>query len=79
MYGAPIRISVLCILKLMSRKQTNIQLKMRPKNIHVSNGNYEVNIFLEEELAITLPVCYNSYVEAELAAREFVLEKLRSE
>jgi hypothetical protein len=52
---------------------------MRPKNIHVSNGNYEVNIFLEEELAITLPVCYNSYVEAELAAREFVLEKLRSE
>ena len=57
----------------------DIQLNIKPKKIQVSSGQYDVNIFLEEELAITLPVCYNSYTDAESAARDFILEKLRSE
>lgn len=61
------------------KPQINIQLNVRLKNIHVSKGDYEVNIFLEERLAITLPLCYNSYTDAENAAKEYILEKLRSE
>ena len=56
--------------------QINLELSMRPRRVQVSNESYEVNIFFEETLAKTLDVCYNTYQEAEDAAREYIMEKL---
>ncbi len=42
----------------------HIQISCKPQKIQVSNGNYTVSIFLDDELVSVLPLCYNSYDEA---------------
>lgn len=42
----------------------HIQVSCKPRKIQVANGNYQVSIFLDDELVSVLPLCYNSYDEA---------------
>ena len=40
------------------------------------SGPQEVCVYFEGELAFKLPVCYNDYMEAEQAVKEYIMERL---
>jgi len=57
----------------------NINLIMRPKTIQVGPGGYLVSVFIEDQLAFSLPTLYNSYDEAREATLEYMYERLKSD
>jgi hypothetical protein len=54
----------------------NIQLDIKPKNIHVGAGDYIVSVFLEEEFIFQLPDVYENYDKAKIAMVEYMHERL---
>jgi hypothetical protein len=57
----------------------NIELTMKPKNIHVGPGGYLVSVYLDEQLAFVLPTRYNSYDDAAEATRQYIYERLMND
>lgn len=60
----------------MRMPRLNIELGIKPKNIHVGSGKYVVSVFLEEEFIFQLPDVYDNYDKAKVAMIEYMHERL---